>query len=392
MLLHFLKESSSNASSTGSPSKSPNRSSQIAYDSSGSIVPRQLSMSDHGAGSNEGRNSSRSHGTISDKDARSYTPSNRDTVDHSAVDEDVLADSDEEMVEKDLDWHLGRLTSRQSVLSQWSQTLSSTAAQYSSKNKKVPSNNLSQRVVSSKDHSLLAADLEKQRLPPTDAIKSQAQSQSLHKSDRRGSHRMLDEQRQGVVEDRSSSSSSSSSGSSSRNSSGIVDKNSARNSSNSSYIDHHPAQSDDSSPPNAAEDLISEAPIVASEVLNRSTLLTTSSTYSAYAENEFSFCNFSNMTNMLESAKVILNSNNRKVDAQCDSSLPSHSLELHGGVMGSAGGVSSHLPLDDDTGRAEAGADSSKGLSKGLFAVIMQDSHIASVPGTSSHSSNSTIK
>ena len=351
-------------------------------------------MSDHGAGNNEGRNSSRSHGTISDKDARSYTPSNRDLVDHSAVDEDVLADSDEEMVEKDLDWHLGRLTSRQSVLSQWSQTLSSTAAQYSSKNKKVASNSLPQRVESSRDHSVPAADHEKQRLPPADAIQPQVQTQPLHKSDRRGSHRKPDEQRQGVVKGRPrSTSSSSSSSSSSRSSSGIVDKSCHRNGvRNSSYIDHHPAQSDDSSPPTAEEESISEAPIVASEVLNRSALLTTSSTYSAYAENEFSFCNFSNMTNMLESAKVILNSNNRNVDAQYDSTLPSHSLELHGGVMGSAGGVSSHLPLDDGAGRAEAGTGSSKSLSKGLFAVIMQDSHVASVPGTSSHSSNSTIK
>lgn len=385
MLLHFLKESSSNASSTASPSKSPNRSSQIVYDTAVSIVPRQLSMSDHGVGNNEGRNSSRSHGALSDKDSRSYITSNIDTIDHSAVDEDVLADSDEEMVEKDLDWHLGRLTSRQSVLSQWSQTLSSTAAHYSSKNKKLASNSLSQRVESSREPSVAATDHGGQRFPPADGIEAQAQSQSLHKSGRGGSHRVLDEQRQGVVKDRSSSSSSSS-----RNSSGIVDEGSYRNSAcNSNYIDHPPARRDDSSPSTAEEESISVAPIVAPEVLNRSALLATSSTYSEYAENEFSFCDFSNMTNMLESAKVILNSNNREADAQYDSTLPSNGLESRKGVMGSPGGVSSHLPLVDNTGRAEVDTDSSKDLSKGLFAAIMQDSHVDTVPGSYSYSSNS---
>ena len=90
MLLHFLKESGSSALSTGSPNKSPSRPSQIVYDSARSTVPSHLSMSDQGVSSGERMNLSQARGVVSIKNTHS------DTVDHSAVDEDVLADSDDE--------------------------------------------------------------------------------------------------------------------------------------------------------------------------------------------------------------------------------------------------------------------------------------------------------
>lgn len=52
-------------------------------------------------------------------------------ADDGEAEEDALADSDEEEMEKDLDWHLGLLTRRQSEISQISQALSSNAALYS---------------------------------------------------------------------------------------------------------------------------------------------------------------------------------------------------------------------------------------------------------------------
>ena len=57
----------------------------------------------------------------------------------------MLADSDEEDGPKDLDWHLGRLTKRQSVLSQWSRSLSSTAAIYCGGRKSLASSSSSIR-------------------------------------------------------------------------------------------------------------------------------------------------------------------------------------------------------------------------------------------------------
>ena len=204
MLLHFLKESGSSALSTGSPNKSPSRPSRIVYDSARLRVPLQLSMSEQGVSSGERTKPSQARGIASIKNTHT------DIVDHSAVDEDVLADSDdEEMKEKDLDWHLGRLTSRQSMLSQWSQTLSSTAAHYSSKNKKLTSNGLSQRIEKSRDPHVSTTGQNGQRHRTVDTV------QSLHKSDGRESLRIVDGHRPGPVEDNCGSSSSSSSSSSS---------------------------------------------------------------------------------------------------------------------------------------------------------------------------------
>ena len=108
MLLHFLKESS-NSNSNSNVSTSPMRSAAIL----------QYQSVAHSAVGSE------VEGRVKSGDTESYGDENGD-----GVDEDILADSDEEDGEKDLDWHLGRLTRRQSVLSQWSRSLSSTAAIY----------------------------------------------------------------------------------------------------------------------------------------------------------------------------------------------------------------------------------------------------------------------
>jgi hypothetical protein len=65
------------------------------------------------------------------KGQRSSAVYSNSIVDDGEAEEDVLADSDEEEREKDLDWHLGLLTRRQSEISQISQALSSNAALYS---------------------------------------------------------------------------------------------------------------------------------------------------------------------------------------------------------------------------------------------------------------------
>ena len=382
MLLHFLKESGSSALSTGSPNKSPSRPSQIVYDSARLSVPLQLSMSDQGVSSGERINPLQARGILSVKNTHT------DTVDHSAVDDDVLADSDdEEMKEKDLDWHLGRLTSRQSVLSQWSQTLSSTAAHYSSKNKKVASNGPSQRIEKPRDPHVSTTGQNGQRHRTVDPV------QSLHKSDGRESLRIFDGHRPGPVEDTcgsgigSSSSSSSSSGRGNRSNS-VIDKDKCRTGvRNSSYVDCHPAHSDDNLLRTADKELVSKTPSVAPKVVDGLTSLVASSTY-GYAENDFSFGNFSNMTNILESAKVILDENALKY-AQYGGVIPPHNLELLGGSMESIGGVPSHLLSDDITVRAEIGVASTKSGSKGLFATIMQDSHVQAAPD--SHRSNTSM-
>ena len=106
MLLHFLKENSNTVHNT---STSPMRSAAILQYQS-VIYP--------------GIDGSSANTTNKCKDDQ------RCSRDEEGVEEDMLADSDEEDGPKDLDWHLGRLTKRQSVLSQWSRSLSSTAAIY----------------------------------------------------------------------------------------------------------------------------------------------------------------------------------------------------------------------------------------------------------------------
>lgn len=106
MLLHFLKESSDSGNNA---STSPMRSAAIL---------QYQSVDFPGPDAESTGTAARDRG---DKDY--YR-------DEDAVEEDMLADSDEEDGQKDLDWHLGRLTRRQSVLSQWSRSLSSTAAIY----------------------------------------------------------------------------------------------------------------------------------------------------------------------------------------------------------------------------------------------------------------------
>ena len=377
MLLHFLKESGSSALSTGSPNKSPSRPSRIVYDSARLRVPLQLSMSEQGVSSGERTKPSQARGIASIKNTHT------DIVDHSAVDEDVLADSDdEEMKEKDLDWHLGRLTSRQSMLSQWSQTLSSTAAHYSSKNKKLTSNGLSQRIEKSRDPHVSTTGQNGQRHRTVDTV------QSLHKSDGRESLRIVDGHRPGPVEDNCGSSSSSSSGSRCNRSNSVIDKDKCRTGvSNTSHVDCHPAHSDDNLLSTSDKELVSMTPSVAPEVVDGLTSLVTPSTY-GYAENDFSFGNFSNMTNILESAKVILGENALKC-AQYGALLSPHNLVLLGGGMESIGGVPSHILSDDITVRAEVDIASTKRGSKGLFATIMQDSHVAAAPD--SHRSNTSM-
>ena len=140
-------------------------------------------------------------------------------------------------------------------------------------------------------------------------------------------------------------------------------------------VDYHPAHSDDGLLRTADKELLSEPPSVAPGVVDGLTGLLASSTY-GYAENDFSFGNFSNMTNILESAKVILGENALKY-AQYGGSLPPHNLELLGGSMESISGVPSHLLSDDIMVRADVDKASTKRGSKGLFATIMQDSHVA---------------
>ena len=145
MLLHFLKESSNSNNNNGgvaSPLLSPSRS-RYQTAANGSYppphplpLPLSLSSRDTLNGShpvNAPSLPSTRHTTVK---GRLPHTTRTATVDDCVVEADELADSDEEEERpregvRDLDWHLGRLTSRQSVLSQWSQTLSSTAALYS---------------------------------------------------------------------------------------------------------------------------------------------------------------------------------------------------------------------------------------------------------------------
>jgi hypothetical protein len=127
MLLHFLKESSTNMQL--SPTRSPAR--PVFHKSSYSApVCQPLFSAPVGLSAAELGSKAMSHNAAKNGQRSAAVYSNS-IADDGEAEEDVLADSDEEEREKDLDWHLGLLTRRQSEICQISQALSSNAAMYS---------------------------------------------------------------------------------------------------------------------------------------------------------------------------------------------------------------------------------------------------------------------
>jgi hypothetical protein len=127
MLLHFLKESSINTQT--SPIRSPVRPVLQKSSYSAPVCP-PLFSAPLGLSAAEIGIKAVSHSGVNEGQRSSAVYLNN-IADDGEAEEDVLADSDEEEREKDLDWHLGLLTRRQSEISQISQALSSNAALYS---------------------------------------------------------------------------------------------------------------------------------------------------------------------------------------------------------------------------------------------------------------------
>jgi hypothetical protein len=144
MLLHFLKETKNTNHTESSPSKSPARQGREGFsksylNSDNSSFPPNIPV-----GNSRKREKAKTERNMADdcnhdvvngddddyQQSHSYGGDNDDDVE-----EDALLDSDnEEENKKDLDWHLGRLTSTPSQPSQW-KTFSSAALPQHSKRK-----------------------------------------------------------------------------------------------------------------------------------------------------------------------------------------------------------------------------------------------------------------